>query len=71
MSNAVTKVNICGQEMTVAEAIETKSSIKNYKNLLANLKRQYSECNRQVENTNQSVRNRLNDKYTRNGGMTN
>ena len=59
MSNATTKVVICEKEMTVAEAIETKSSIKHYDNLLNRLKAQYAEANRKVENLNERVRSDL------------
>ena len=64
-SNANTTVKICGKEMSVAEAIETKSSLKHYKNLLATLKRQYGEANRNVENLNARVRHDLETKTTR------
>lgn len=67
MSNAVTKVNICGKEMTIAEAIETKSSIKHYKNLLAKMKQQYAEANQTVENLNQRARHDLENKTSRGG----
>ena len=67
MCNAQTKVVICGKEMTVAEAIETKSSIKHYKNLLAILKRQYAESNITVENINHKCRNDLENKTNRSG----
>lgn len=69
-SNAITKVTICGKEMTVAEAIETKSSIKHYKNLLARLKSQSADANRTVENINNKVRNDLEAKTSRNGSST-
>ena len=58
-SNATTKVKICGREMTVAEAIETKSSINNYKRLLAELKDQYGESVRMVEVKNEAVKREL------------
>ena len=41
-SNAVTKVNIAGKEMTVAEAIERKVSIEYEKNLLNQMRIQYT-----------------------------
>lgn len=62
MSNATTKVTICGQEMTIAEAIETKSSIKHLDNLLNRLKYQYGETNRTVESLNDRVRRDLETK---------
>ena len=62
MCNAVTKVTICGKEMTIAEAIETKSSIKHLENLLNRLKSQYSQANVSVENINEKVRRDLESK---------
>ena len=67
-SNANTKVNICGKEMTMAEAIETKSSIKHYKNLLAVMKRQYGDTNKTIENINHKARTELENKTNRNNG---
>lgn len=64
-SNATTKVTICGQEMTVAEAIETKSSIKHKKALLGVLKTQYGEAVRNVEMINARTRQELEKKSTR------
>lgn len=64
-SNAITKVTICDTEMTVAEAIETKSSIKHKKNLLAILKTQYGATIDQVENINGRVRKDIENKSTR------
>lgn len=61
-SNGTTQVVICGKQMTVAEAIETKSSIKHYENLLARLKSQYAEMNRTVESLNDRVRRDLENK---------
>ena len=65
MSNAVTKVTLCGQEMTVAEAIETKSSIKHKKNLLAVLKSQYGTTINNIESINAKVRKDLESKSNR------
>jgi len=62
MSNAFTKVTICGKEMTIAEAIETKSSIKHLDNLVNRLKAQYAQANRTVENINDKVRRDLESK---------
>lgn len=64
-SNALTKVVICNQEMTVAEAIETKSSIKHKKNLLAVLKTQYGNTNNSIESINSKVRKDLETKSSR------
>jgi len=65
MSNAITKVTLCGQEMTVAEAIETKSSIKHKKNLLAVLKSQYGTTINNIESINAKVRKDLESKSNR------
>ena len=43
-SNAVTEVEICGEKMTVAKAIETKTSIAYKKNLLYTTKRQLADA---------------------------
>lgn len=61
-SNATTIVTICGDKMTVAEAIETKSSIKHYKTLIEKLKNQYSQANRDVETINERTRRDLDNK---------
>lgn len=66
-SNATTKINICGQEMTIAEAIETKSSIKHKKNLLAVLKTQYGNTMNSIEHINSKVRKDLENKSSRDG----
>lgn len=66
-SNANTLVTICGQEMTIAEAIETKSSIRHKKNLLAVLKSQYGNTVMTVENVNSKVRKDLENKSGRDG----
>jgi len=58
-SNATTKVRICGKEMTIAEAIETKSSIKNYRVFLEELEEQYGSSVRSVETKNAHVRAEL------------
>lgn len=65
-SNANTKIRVCNIDMTVAEAIEMKSSINNYKTLLASMKRQYGESVAMVENENQRARNTLENSLTRN-----
>jgi len=66
-SNATAKVTICGQEMTIAEAIETKSSIRHKKNLLAVLKAQYGNSVNTVEAINGRVRKDLENKSSRDG----
>lgn len=67
-SNATTKVTICGQELTVAQVIETKSSIKHKKNLLAVLKAQYGNAVSTVESLNAKVRKDLEHKSSRESG---
>jgi len=59
ISNATSKVRICEREMTVAEAIELKSSIKNYKVLLEQMRRQYGEAVQNVEHLNNRARSVL------------
>lgn len=58
-SNAVAKVTVAGDEMTVAEAIERKSSISLYKALLQTLKNQRAQAISVVERTNSQVSQRL------------
>ena len=62
MSNAVTKVTICDKEMTIAEAIETKSSIKHLENLLNRMKAQFAQETKIVEQLNDKVRRDLESK---------
>lgn len=47
-SNAVTTINILGREVTVAEAIEMKTSVVNKKSLLQIMQQQYTKCNNTV-----------------------
>lgn len=54
-SNAVTKVNINGNEFTVAEAIERKNSIQYEIDLLNTLKSHYSSASNTVLRENQKV----------------
>jgi hypothetical protein len=63
-SNAMTRITICGREMTVAEAIEEKQSIKHKKTLLSRLRSQYSDSLLQVETHNNRIRSNL-EKETR------
>lgn len=58
-SNAVTLVTIGGVEMTVAEAIERKTSIEFEKALLQQLKGQLTQVNATVERANIDVQKRL------------
>lgn len=47
-SNAVTMIKILGREVTVAEAIEMKTSVANKKLLVAIMQQQYAKCNSTV-----------------------
>lgn len=64
LSNATTKVKICGREMTIAEVIEEKNAIKHKQELLRRLKDQYSRCVSEVENVNQNLRRKLENETT-------
>ena len=59
LSNANTFVQIAGEELTVAEAIEKKSSIQLRKNFLTVLKRQYVQNNTVVEKENDQLPSKL------------
>lgn len=58
-SNAETEVIIADKKMTVAEAIERKSSISYEKELLARLQRNYSTVSTAVEVKNSEVNRKL------------
>jgi hypothetical protein len=58
-SNALTQVQIVGERMTVAEAIERKSSIALEKELKTNLWKKYSDKTTQLEEHNQKVNRQL------------
>ena len=60
LSNATTKVVIGEKEMTVAEAIERKSSIVYEKELLIKLRQQLSSAEAQVSRNNEQVQVNLN-----------
>lgn len=62
VSNAQTKVNVAGVEMSVAEAIERKTSIEYDKTLLNKMKRVYAEYVQAVDRTNEDMKERL-DKH--------
>lgn len=62
MSNAQTEVTVCGKIMTIAEAIETKSSIRHLENLMNRLKYQYADATKSVEHINDKVRRDLENK---------
>lgn len=58
-SNAETSVKIGTDEMTVAEAIERKTSINYEKMLLQTLKREFASCKMSVEQNNAAVNRKL------------
>lgn len=59
LSNSTTKVTIGGKEMSVAEAIELKSSIAFEKAFLHVLKSQYSEANSLHENARRELEKKI------------
>ena len=59
ISNASTKVKIADVTMTVAEAIERKTSIEYEKDLLVTLKSQYADCSNSVNRQNREVDNQI------------
>lgn len=59
VSNATTEVEIAGVRMTVAEAIERKTSIVYDHGLLAKLKNTYAQLTSQVDNINAEMQQRL------------
>lgn len=65
-SNATTQVRVCGMDLTVAEAIELKSSIKNYKSLLSRMRAQYGDAVRTMEHENERARRNLEGSLSRN-----
>lgn len=58
-SNAVTKIVINEEEMTVAEAIERKNTILYLEQLLSKMKRDYTLAKNQIEDANASLPSRL------------
>lgn len=58
-SNAITKVKIAGKEMTVAEAIERKSSIEFEKNIIVFLQTHMKECSIRINQIDEQVQVRL------------
>jgi len=64
-SNANTKIRVCGMDLTVAEAIELKSSIKNYKSLLSQMRRQYGDSVNSIERENARARTTLENSLSR------
>lgn len=69
-SNAKTKVTIGGQEMTVAEAIERKSSIEYDKHYLAKLKKQYSQVLQYIEDSNEEMNYKIDQAVNNHYGNT-
>lgn len=59
LSNATTKVTIAGQEMTVAEAIELKTSIAAKQKLILVLKNQLNNVNSIVTNQNSKLEQQI------------
>ena len=59
LSNATTYIEISGHKMTVAEAIERKSSIALEKELKNNLRQKYSETLIRLEEHNQTLNRQL------------
>lgn len=58
-SNAATEVTIAGETMTVAEAIERKSSIENDKLLRRRIESQYAAAIEKMEKTNSQLKAQL------------
>lgn len=58
LSNAMTKVTVANQEMTVAEAIERKSSIESEKRLCLKIREDYYQNKAAMEASNQNVENK-------------
>lgn len=58
VSNATTKVNIAGETMTVAEAIERKNSIEYDKALLYSYQRQLATAIKHIDKHNSDIANR-------------
>jgi hypothetical protein len=58
-ANASTNVEIAGQQMTIAEAIDLKNFITYKKNLLKTLRTTYQKANQYIEQHNQKVEQNL------------
>jgi hypothetical protein len=54
-SNATTKFNVAGQEMTIAQAVERKRSIDLEKRLLTSMTAQFTKISNEITNVNQKV----------------
>lgn len=69
-SNAITKVTIGGVEMTVASAIERKSTIEFEKTLLNHLVNQYNNATKSVEALTQQVQREVDGQISQMGAVT-
>ena len=67
-SNAVTRVKIGGQEYTVTEAIEKKTSIEYLKALLAEMKKQRAQMTQHATNSNAKIEQQIAQMVTQNAG---
>lgn len=63
-SNANTVVTVCGEECSVAKAIDMKSSIMYKESLLRQMKTQYSQAVFKMTTENQSVENKIDQLVT-------
>lgn len=59
ISNAATLIKVGKKQMTVAQAIETKTSIAAKQNLLSIMKKQYAVCVKTVDTYNKTVEDNL------------
>lgn len=69
-SNAITKVTIGGVEMTVASAIERKSTIEFEKTLLNHLVNHYNNATKSVEALTQQVQREVDGQISQMGAVT-
>ena len=67
-SNATTTVTIADQNMTVAEAIERKTSIQYRKSLVTELRRSFSAANNEFERDDRKCQERLDSMIVQNLG---
>lgn len=65
LSNATTKAIVAGKEMTIAEIIEYKNTIKNKKALLDTLKYDYLKAIKLKEVKNEEVSNKIDIRYAK------
>lgn len=59
LANALTRVTVAGQEMTVAEAIEMKNFIAYYETVLSTMESAYNQTRNQYEKAQAKVKERL------------